>query len=220
MQGYLVDATTAAELEINSMGDFTREEVIAAFDHDGDGRADLLGCEAGWGCRHVIDEHIATFEWGEGVEQHIGSYGEHVSLAERRVAQGEPVLYYTWTPNWTVEVLRPGADVVWLEAPALDEDDEAALPVDLEGCAAGPRCRLGWPVNDLRAVANDDFLDRHPDVRRLLEQVEIPLADIVAQNARMAHSDDYTDADISQDAARWISNNRALIDGWLASSVR
>jgi len=31
--------------------------------------------------------------------------------------RGEPVLYYTWTPNWTVGALVPGEDVVWLEAP-------------------------------------------------------------------------------------------------------
>jgi glycine betaine/proline transport system substrate-binding protein len=34
-----------------------------------------------------------------------------------RYHRGEPVLFYTWTPNWTVGKLVPGKDVVWLQVP-------------------------------------------------------------------------------------------------------
>ena len=41
-------------------------------------------------------------------------------------------------------------------------------------------------MNDIRAVANADFLDSHPDIRSLLEQVKIDLGWIATQNERMA----------------------------------
>lgn len=34
-----------------------------------------------------------------------------------RYKEGKPVLYYTWTPYWISDVLKPGRDVVWLEVP-------------------------------------------------------------------------------------------------------
>lgn len=219
LQGYLVDEATAEALDITSMDDLTREEVGGAFDHDGDGLADLLGCEAGWACRKTIDAHIEELDWGESVEQVVGSYPSHIEMAERRVARGEPVLLYTWTPNWTVEVLRPGRDVVWLESPALPDEEDEVTPVEnLEGCAAEGPCHLGWIVNDIRAVANEDFLDANPPVRRLLEQIEIPLEDIVAQNARMVRADEYTEADVRRDAEAWIADHRPTIDRWLAAA--
>ena len=64
-------------------------------------------------------------------------------------------------------------------------------------------------------MANADFLDENPSVRRLLEVVVIPLDDIATQNAEMAASDDYTNADIEAAADAWIEANRTVVDGWL-----
>ena len=132
-----------------------------------------------------------------------------------RVAAGEPALFYAWTPNWTYQVLTPGEQVVWLESPALD-DEEAATTVDgLKGCASNP-CDLGWAVSSIRAVGNEDFLDDNPDIRRLLEVVSIPLSDIATQNASMAAADlGYSEDQIKADAAAWIEANRDTVDNWL-----
>ncbi len=72
-------------------------------------------------------------------------------------------------------------------------------------------------VNDIRAVANTDFLDDNPDIRRLLEVVAIPLSDIAAQNANMA-AGNYTEADIEADADAWIAANRDKVDSWMATA--
>lgn len=219
LQGYLIDKATADAMGISSMSDLADASVAAAFDKDGDGLADLEGCNDGWGCNLVIDQHIEELDWGANVEQVVGEYGDLINdVVVPAVEAGEPVLFYTWTPNWTIDVLEPGVDVVWLESPAL-EDDEGLTEVEgLQGCAGDDPCDLGWPVNDIRAVANTEFLDDNPPIRRLLEVVAIPLQDIADQNARMASSSAYTDADIHEDAADWIEANRDLVDGWLAAA--
>jgi glycine betaine/proline transport system substrate-binding protein len=218
VQGYLVDRATAEEFGMTSMDDLAREEVRAAFDHDSDGRADLYGCNDGWGCNLVIDAHLTGLDWGSAVEQIVGDYDELMTDAQQRIAAGEPTLFYTWTPNWTTGVLVPGEDVLWLESPALPDEDGPTSVEGLRGCAGEDPCDLGWVVNDIRAVANTGFLDDNPVVRRLLEVVELPLADIAAQNARMHAAEAYTDADVADDAAAWIETNRALVDGWLAQA--
>lgn len=218
LQGYLVDMATAERLAITSMGDFTRPEVAQAFDHDGDGRADLYGCNEGWGCNLTIAEHIDAHDWGASVEQVVGDYDELIAEVRERIDAGEPALFYTWTPNWTIEVLEPGTDVVWLESAPLPGQEAATSVSGLEGCAGEDPCELGWEVNDIRAVANSDFLDEHPTIRRLLEAVEIPQGDIAEQNSRMAGAERYTEEQIDDDAAAWIAENRSLVDQWLSAA--
>lgn len=219
LQGYLIDKATADDMGITSMGDLADPSVAALFDKDGNGLADLEGCNDGWGCNLVIDQHIDELDWGPNVEQVVGEYSDLINdVVVPAVDSGEPVLFYTWTPNWTIDVLEPGEDVVWLESPALEDDEGLTEVAGLEGCAGADPCDLGWPVNDIRAVANTEFLDSNPPIRRLLEVVEIPLDDIAEQNARMASSSAYTDADIQEDAADWIAENQDQVDDWLSTA--
>ena len=179
---------------------------------------DLIGCNEGWGCNGVIDSHIAELSWGDNVEQVSGDYNDPVRGVRDRVAAGEPALFYAWTPNWTYEILTPGTDVVWLESPALEDEEGSTEVRGLRGCASDP-CKLGWAVSSIRAVGNEDFLDDNPDIRRLLDVVSIPLSDIAAQNAKMATAElGYSEAEIRADAAAWIELNRDTVDGWLATA--
>lgn len=44
LQGYLVDKASAEKFDIKTLEDFKRPEVREAFDRNGDGKADLVGC--------------------------------------------------------------------------------------------------------------------------------------------------------------------------------
>lgn len=215
IQGYLIDKATAEAMDITAMTDFTRPAVAAAFDHDGDGRADLYGCNRGWGCNLEIAAHLAEHEWGPSVEQIVGDYDDLMDEARQRIEAGDPALFYTWTPNWTVAALQPGEDVVWLESAPLPDEDRLTSVEGLKGCAGEDPCQLGWVVNDIRAVANTGFLDANPPIRRLLEVVEIPVDDIAEQNAKMAAAETYTDEQVTEDASAWVRDNRKLVDQWL-----
>ena len=216
LQGYMIDRATADAMGIVSMSQLADASVARVFDQDGDGLADLIGCNDGWGCQKVIDSHISELDWGGNVEQISGDYNELVAGVRESIASGEPVLFYAWTPNWTYEVLTPGEDVVWLESPALDDEEASTEVRGLRGCASDP-CNLGWALNSIRAVGNEDFLDDNDVVRRLLEVVTIPLEHIAAQNAKMAAAElGYSENQINADAADWIDANRDAVDEWLA----
>ncbi len=215
------------------MADLEDPEVAAIFDQDGDGVADLTGCNDGWGCNATIDLHVNGCEgddcpeaaeggfdglaWGENVNQVVGQYSALMADVVARVERGEPVLFYTWTPNWTVDVLKPGEDVVWLESPEVPWEEGQTAAEGLEGCVTD-ECQMGWVPNDIRIVAHNEFLDANPAAAELFAQVEIPLEDIAAQNAEMNAADSYPEAEIATDASEWIENNRDLVDEWLQAA--
>lgn len=217
--GYLVDKATSERLNITSLDDFKRPEVQEAFDRDGDGKADLVSCPAGWLCEASIDFHMDAY----GLRDHVNTINANyaASMADTVAAyeQGEPIFFYTWVPNWTVDALVPGEDVVWIEVPkvALPGDmmklADSATQAGIVGCVNDP-CRLGFPVSDIVPVVNSDFVAANPAVRALLEAASIPMEDIIAQNAAMNAGD----SDIAGQATAWIASNRELVDGWLATA--
>ncbi len=219
LEGYLVDKASVEEFGIKTLEDFKRPEVQKAFDRDGDGKADLVACPPGWGCEVTIEHHLDAYGLRDYVNPIKASYPASMADAVAAYEAGEPILFYTWTPNWTVNELVPGEDVMWIQVPRVDlpeaqaELADAAVVSGIEGCVAEP-CVLGFPVNDIVPVANSQFLDDNPAAARLFELASIPLADIFAQNAKMNAGAGSPD-DIRQQAADWIAENRSVVDSWL-----
>jgi glycine betaine/proline transport system substrate-binding protein len=210
--GYLIDKATADEHDITSFEQIAEDpDIRALFDFQGDDRADLVGCDAGWGCFEAIEQHLDETGYGEQVEHLSAQYSVLMTDLVARYERGEPVFFYTWTPNWTVGELVPGEDVVWIEAPTHPHGN-APIP-GVEGCVNDP-CHTGWNADDIKVVANQDFLDANPAAATLLELVEIPLVDVATQNLRMQEGES-SQADVERHAQEWIDENRSLVDEWL-----
>jgi glycine betaine/proline transport system substrate-binding protein len=222
LQGYLVDSASIEEYGITSLEDFKDPEIAAAFDGNGNGQADLIGCNPGWGCELVIEHHLDAYELRDSVEHVQGEYSALMADTISRFQQGEPVLFYTWTPNWTVAELELGEDVMWIEVPfsSLPEEqggeDVDTTAEGIEGCVSDP-CNMGFIPNDIRVVANSTFLDENPAATTLFELVEIPLEDIAQQNVRMIEGED-SEEDIQGHAETWIEENRDQVDEWLSEA--
>lgn len=219
LQGYMVDKRSADELGIETLADLADREVAARFDTDGDGKADLIGCNQDWACHAVVEHQLEAFGLTNTVKQVSAEYGPLMEAAARRYASGSPILYFNFTPNWTNGVLVPGRDVAWVPVPfaavpdGLSEPDDESIIAGVTGCITDP-CNMGFPPNDIRAVANRDLLDRQPAVVAILTEFTIPLADIAEQNASMFRGED-SEADIEARAAAWIEANRAIVNRWL-----
>lgn len=218
-QGYLMDLATAEAEGITSLGALRDPQLAKRFDIDGDDKADLIGCNVEWACADIIDHHLRVYGLTNTVEHIQADYSLLMTEVIERHAAGEPVVFYTFTPNWTVGELVPGEDVRWLETPFASRPggfggvSSSTSIADLDGCPSDP-CQTGWAVNDIRIVANSPFLQEHPAAARLLEAVEIPLDDILDQNARMV-SGEGDIADIERHAQTWIERNAGVVADWL-----
>ncbi|MBC6453448.1 MAG: glycine betaine/L-proline ABC transporter substrate-binding protein ProX [Hormoscilla sp. SP5CHS1] len=216
LQGYVIDKKTADKYKITNLSDLKKPEIAKLFDTDGDGKANLIGCNAGWSCELVIEHHLEAYGLQDTVEQERGTYFALMGDTIARFQEGKPILYFSWTPLWLNAVLKNESDVVWLGV------SFTSLPADhvkeaREAVIDGKN--LGFSINQQRILASNQFLDANPAVRRFFEQVEIPIADVSAQNLRMYDGED-TPEDIRRHAEEWVANHQELFDRWVAEAKK
>jgi len=210
IQGYLIDKKTAEAYNITHISQLRDPALARLFDTDGDGKADLTGCDPGWGCEAIIEHHLDAYGLRETVSHRQGSYSTLIADVITRYRAGQPVLYYTWVPLWPSHILKPGSDVLWLEVPF------SALP----GVRAGEDTALpngknyGFTLNRQYIVANKTWAEQHPAAAKLFELMHLPATDITAQNAKMAQGENSM-ADIERHTNAWIRAHQATFDGWL-----
>ena len=209
-QGYLIDKKTADAHRITNIAQLKDPKIAALFDTNGDGKADLTGCNPGWGCEAVIEHQLDAYQLRPTVTHNQGSYSALIADTITRFKAGKPVLYYTWTPYWVSNELKPGKDVVWLEVPF------SSLPGEQKGSNTQlPNGKnYGFVVNSQQIVANKAWAEKNPAAARLFEVMRLPVADINAQNHLMSQGQNQA-ADIERHVNAWIKAHQKTFDGWL-----
>jgi glycine betaine/proline transport system substrate-binding protein len=222
LQGYLVSKKDAEKFNIKSLDDFKRPEVKEAFDANGDGKADLTACPAGWGCEQTITHHLDVYDLKEHVNPIKASYSASMADALARYNSGKPVFFYTWAPNWTIFKFKPGEDVVWINVPEIIPTEAQKDQVDrltasgITGAVSDP-INLGFVVADIRIVANKKFLAENPAAKEFFKQFTLPLDDINAQNTLMEKGEK-SQKDIERHAQEWIKKNQETWNSWLEAA--
>ena len=214
IQGYLIDKATAEKYGITSIDQLKDPKIAKLFDADGDDKADLTGCNPGWGCEKVIEHHMDAYGLRDTVEHVQGSYFALMADTIARYKQNQSILYYTWTPQWVSGILAPGEDTVWLTVPytSLPKEQEGAITTLPDGR------NLGHSIVKIWTFANKKFVDANPPAKRFLELVKIPIADINAQNLLMKNGENKP-ADIKKHVQEWINAHQAQFDAWVEEAA-
>lgn len=211
-QGYFIDKKTADKYNINNLAQFKDAKIAKLFDSAGDGKAHLTGCNPGWGCERVIEYQLDKFKLRDTVTHDQGSYFALIADTITRYKNGESIFYYTWSPQWVDAVLKPGKDVVQLNVPfsADPEGVDTKLP---DG--SNP----GFKSNKITFLANRKFIESNPSVKRLFEQIHIPIDDWNAA-ILLQHKGEDSDADIRSQAREWVARHQNEFDTWIAEAIK
>lgn len=213
-QGYLIDKKTADKYNIHDISQLKDPNIAKLFDADGDGKADLAGCNPGWVCGSVISTQIEAYGLSNTVVQNQGNYSAIIADTLTRFKAGKPVLYYTWTPYWVSDELKPGKDVVWLTVP---HSANPGSQKDLDTTLPNGK-NYGFPVNNEHIVANKAWAQANPAAAKLFAVMKLPLADVNAQNLRM-HEGQGSSDDIDRHVDGWIASHQATFDGWVKQAA-
>jgi glycine betaine/proline transport system substrate-binding protein len=211
-QGYLIDKKTADKYHITNLSDFKNKKIAKLFDTNNDGKADLTGCQAGWGCEGVIEHQLDAFKLRDVIQHNQGQYSAIIADTIARYKEGKPIFYYTWTPYWVSGKLVPGKDVVWLEVPFSSNPNgtDTTLPNGKN---------YGFAINSERIVANRKFAEQNPAAAKLFAIASLPINDVSAENGLIANGEN-SQKQIHQHALNWIKANQATFDGWIAAAKK
>ena len=210
-QGYQIDKNTADQYKITNLEQLKDPNIAKLFDSDGNGKANLTGCNPGWGCELVIEHHLDTYGLRDTVENDQGHYDTLLAATIARQKQGKPVLYYVYTPHWSSIVLEVGKDSTWLEVPFTSLPKEVG-EVTAEDTSVDGKNR-GFAIDQIRIIANKKVLTDNPAAKRLFELIEIPIEDVNAQQ-KLVQEGESSAKKIRIHAQKWVENNQELFDSW------
>ncbi|QPL56107.1 glycine betaine/L-proline ABC transporter substrate-binding protein ProX [Vibrio navarrensis] len=214
-QGYLIDKATADKYNISNISQLKDPKIARLFDANDDGKADLTGCNPGWGCEGVIEAQLSAYGLRHTVSHNQGNYAAIIADTISRYKQGSPILYYTWTPYWVSGVLVPGKDVVWLEVPF------SALPgerKDVDTTLPNGK-NYGFEMNSMRIVANKAFAEQNPAAAKLFAIMQVNINDVSAQNMMMSQGKNRS-ADIEAHVDGWIKAHQKQFDAWVEAAKK
>lgn len=206
-QGYVIDKKTADKYNIKYINDLKKPEIAKLFDIDGNGKADLTGCSAGWGCAKVIEHQLDAFGLRDTIDHRQGSYSALIADTLAQYKTGKPVLYYTWTPYWVSGKMVPGKDVVFLQVThsATPGGYSTKLPNGSD---------YGFAVNHQKIVANASVNTKHKDIAKLFDIIKLSVNDVSGQNMLMSNGQN-KDEDIKRHVKTWLASNKNTVDAWI-----
>ncbi|MGD1856350.1 MAG: glycine betaine/L-proline ABC transporter substrate-binding protein ProX [Leptolyngbyaceae cyanobacterium] len=216
LQGYKIDKATAEEYNITSLDQLKDPEIAALFDTDGDGKANLTGCNPGWGCELVIEHQLDEYGLRDVVQHDQGQYFALMADTITRYEQGDPVFFYTWTPLWIHGILEEGEDVNWVEVPYTSLPEDQGEISEADTSAEGKN--LGFAVDQQVILANQEFVDNNPVAAKFFSLAQVPISDVSAQNQLMNDGEDSLEA-IRGHAEAWVADNQAEFDGWVDAAL-
>lgn len=214
-QGYLIDKKTAEKYNITNIEQLKDPKIAKLFDANDDGKADLTGCNPGWGCESVIEHQLDAFGLRDTITHNQGNYAAIIADTISRYKKGDSILYYTWTPYWVSGVLVPGKDVVWLEVPF------SSLPGNRANVdTALPNGKnYGFEMNSMKIVANKKFAEENPAAAKLFEIMKLNINDVSAENMMMSQGHNSA-KDIEAHANGWIKANQKTFDSWIETAKK
>ncbi len=215
VEGYQIDKKTAEQYKITNIEQLKDPKIAQLFDSNGNGKANLGGCEAGRACERNINQQLQAYGLVDTVEQ--DQVTTEVLLADlmARYKAGKPILFYGFSPSLIDVELKVGKDTVWLEVPftALPEGQQKLTEKDtsVEGK------NRGFVVNKVQIVANKQFLEANPAAKRWFELFRISTEDILAEGNFMKKGETRPQQ-VHQRAEAWVKQHQKEVDSWLAEA--
>jgi glycine betaine/proline transport system substrate-binding protein len=206
-QGYLIDKKTADKYNIKYINDLKDPKIAKLFDSNGDGKADLSGCDAGWGCEKVVEHQLDAFGLRDTITHNQGQYAAIITDTIARYKSGKPILYYTWTPYWVSGKLIPGKDTIFLQV------THSAHPVT-KSTKLSNGADYGFNINTQKFAVNASLLKNYKDIAKLLEVIKLDVNDVSGENMLMAQGQN-KEADIKRHAQMWIKSNMSKLNKWV-----
>lgn len=212
---YVVHGDPARNIEakapdLKSVSQLTDPKIAEIFaDPEEPSKGRFLNCPSGWTCEGVSTAKLEAYKLGETYVNFRPGTGTALDAAiTSAYLQGEPILFYYWSPTAIMGKFR----LIQLEEPAYNEacwkELSSANGKRDEGCA--------FPSVDVAYGVNSTFASEAPEIVEILEKATFPLDEVNASLAYMA--DNKVDATAA--AAEFLKTKGDIWSKWVSDEAR
>ncbi|MFC1560675.1 glycine betaine ABC transporter substrate-binding protein [Pseudomonadota bacterium] len=153
-------------------------------------RGNLIGCPiSAWLCE---DQQRMDTLGVDFYAQALGSETAHWAEMQAKYKRGEPFIAYAWSPHW----IHAALDLVEIELPP---HSDAKWPATT------------WPKDVTIKFTNPDFLQKNPDVVKLLQNHRLTNE----QQAGMIYEIDVKKRDMDEVVDEWMAANETVWRKWM-----
>jgi len=212
---YVVHGDPARNIEakapdLKSVSQLTDPKIAEIFaDPEEPSKGRFLNCPSGWTCEGVSTAKLEAYKLGEAYVNFRPGTGTALDSAiTSAYLQGEPILFYYWSPTAIMGKFK----LIQLEEPAYNEacwkELSSANGKRDEGCA--------FPSVDVAYGVNSTFASEAPEIVEILEKATFPLEEVNASLAYMA--DNKVDATAA--AAEFLKTKGDVWSKWVSEEAR
>ena len=202
---YVVEGPDAVAPGLRSVADLPNYVDLFA-DPEEPGMGRFYNCPAGWVCEGVNSKKLVAYGLDEYYVNFRVSGQALVAAAESAVLQGNPVLFYYWSPTW----LMGKYDFYKLEEAPFDQAIWDAM-----NAADNPTAATAYPISNVIIGANTEFADAAPGVVAFLEAYETTSL-MVSQSLAFMQESGATPAEAAEEFLRV---NPDVWTAWVSSDV-
>ncbi|MCF3640184.1 ABC transporter substrate-binding protein [Rhizobium sp. TRM95111] len=196
--------------DLKSVSQLSEPAVAALFqDPEEPSKGRFLNCPSGWTCEGVNTAKLEAYKLDASYVNFRPGTGTALDAAISSVyLQGEPVLFYYWSPTAILGKYK----LVQLEEPAYDEACWKELT-----SAEGKRDKAcAFPAVEVAYGVNSEFAKAAPEIIEILEKATFPLAELNASLAYMADEK----ADAATAAARFLKEKGDVWGVWVSPEAK
>ena len=208
VQGFFLHTTIAEALGISKIEDLNSPEIARRFDTDGDGLGEYWAGEESWGVTRLNRIKMKSYGLDELWEPWIASNEDFKVALESATAEGRPILFYHWTPEWVFSV----HDLTTVTEPAYrDGCDTVFTPSEREDWLEASSFDCAFEMSRVYVFYSRSLETRFPKVAAFLDNVVFDPAVINAWVTETGVAGKAPE-DV---ASTWLAANPQVVAGWL-----
>ena len=207
-QGMCTTAATAEKYHIASISDLLDPEKVKLFDTDSNGKGEVWIGDKDWASTRI--EKIRAKSYGYDATMTLLEGEETVALAmiDVAVATGKPLVFYCYAPHHLFQL----HDVKLLDEPAHDPTKWIVhSPSNDPDWLKNSSAPVAWDVSFLHIHYQKALAETHPDIAKLLSNVELDTDTISAMTYALV----VERRDPADFAGDWVTDHAERIEGWL-----
>jgi len=212
---YVIHGDPARNIEakapdLKSVSQLSDPKIVEIFaDPEEPSKGRFLNCPSGWTCEGISTAKLEAYKLGEAYVNFRPGTGTALDSAiTSAYLQGEPILFYYWSPTAIMGKYK----LIQLEEPAYNE----ACWKELSSANGKRDEACAFPSVDVAYGVNSTFASEAPEIIEILEKATFPLEDV---NGSLAYMVD-NKVDAAAAAAEFLKTKSDVWGKWVSDEAR